>query len=498
VSAPRQLVIVGRDAPLWLSACVLQYALAPCDVDVTVVELPPQAQPPDLCISLPSLEPLHARLRIDEARLIAATRATFTLGRRYVDAVGDAPAFFHAHGSVGSKIDHTEFLPQWLLARQHGLQAGFEDFSLTAAAAKRNRMLLPDAAVESFGFTDYGYHLPAIPYAAWLKQLAVRRGVRVQASHAIDVRLDKQGDIAALSLDGGRIVGGDLFIDVSGRDALLATALGVTRESWRAAFPVDRVLSGHSALLAPVPVYSEIRAYASGWVSLAASQMCMHVQQAYCSELVPDTGMLETAASMPLHGVVVREHHPGRLLHAWERNCVAIGAAACVFDPLHFADLYAVQLGLVHLLPLFPVQRAFEVERDEYNGNVRAGLERLRDFQAAHYLLNRYGDSPFWARARAIAPSPELAHKIDAFRARGEMVDYEHEAFNIDDWRQLLIGHGVIPETWDPAADRTPDELRRAELRRILGFVRQKIDEQPSHQEYLQGLSGGAGLRTGY
>ncbi len=47
-------------------------------------------------------------------------------------------------------------------ARQ-GLEARFEEFSLTAAAARHGRMLLPDAAIEGFGFTDYGYHLPAIP-----------------------------------------------------------------------------------------------------------------------------------------------------------------------------------------------------------------------------------------------------------------------------------------------------------------------------------------------
>src|SRR5262249_3101067 len=57
--AIRHVVIVGRDAPAWLSACALQYALGPAGVDVTVVELPSRAQAADLCISLPALEALH-------------------------------------------------------------------------------------------------------------------------------------------------------------------------------------------------------------------------------------------------------------------------------------------------------------------------------------------------------------------------------------------------------------------------------------------------------
>jgi tryptophan halogenase len=137
------------------------------------------------------------------------------------------------------------------------------------------------------------------------------------------------------------------------------------------------------------------------------------------------------------------------------------------------------------------VQADFGVERDEYNKNVRAAFGRMRDFQSAHYFLNRYGrgrgsdGDTFWTCARTAAPLAELAHKIDAFRARGETVYYEDEAFTIDDWQALFIGHGVIPETWDPAVDRTPPELLRSELKRIQGFIRQKVDEQRTHSAYL-------------
>ena len=202
---------------------------------------------------------------------------------------------------------------------------------------------------------------------------------------------------------------------------------------------------------------------------------------------------------MPLQGVVIRERHPGRRVHAWRRNCVAIGDAACVFDPLHFVDLHAVQVGLVHLLPLFPVAADFSVERDEYNQNVRAAFERLREFQGAHYHLGRYGKAAnpeweFWRQARAAPISAELTHKIDAFRARGEPVHYEDEAFTIDDWQSLFIGHGVIPETHDPAVDRTSPEQLRAELRSIQAFIHKKVEEQRTHSEYLQSVCAPAAM----
>ena len=100
------------------------------------------------------------------AKLIGVTRGAFTLGKRFVDTSGSAPAFFHAYGSHGARIEHKEFLPCWLRARKLGLQVALEDFCLTAAAAKQGRMLVPDPEIEAHGFTDYAYHLPAIAYSA--------------------------------------------------------------------------------------------------------------------------------------------------------------------------------------------------------------------------------------------------------------------------------------------------------------------------------------------
>ena len=83
-----EVVLVGRDAPVWLAACVLQQALAPAGVKITVVELPSRLHAADAYATLPALEPLHTRLKIDESKLIGVTRGAFTLGKRFVDTSG--------------------------------------------------------------------------------------------------------------------------------------------------------------------------------------------------------------------------------------------------------------------------------------------------------------------------------------------------------------------------------------------------------------------------
>jgi tryptophan 7-halogenase len=494
VSAPlTEVVVLGRDAPLWLAASVVQAALGAAGVSVTAIELPSRLHPADVYATLPPLEAFHNLLQLDEAKLLRLTRGSFSLGQNFKADGGAALSFFHAYGSYGAAIDRKDFFAYWLKAHHLGLPVALEDFSLTAAAAKQGRMLLPNEDTERFGRTDYGYHLPALAYASVLKTLAVRHSVTAhQAEEAHAVLDPDSGDILAVDLAGGRRIEGQFFIDASGAEGrLIGGVLGVEREDWRSHFAADRTLVARAAPFAAAPVYAELRAWGSGWVGLFPTQAETHVIQAYSSAYCDDPTALAGAAKvaqLKLDAVAVRRSDPGRRLVAWERNCVAVGEAACAFDPVHAVELHAVQLGLVHLLGLFPLSGSFAAERKEYNRITRSAFERIRDFQSAFYVLNRCVNSDFWSAARQAQASPELTHKIETFRARGEATLLEDESFLIDSWRALFVGQGLIPESHIPIIDQTsPDEVKR-EFRRILGFIKEQVLKQPFHQEYLDRL----------
>ena len=490
--APDTIVVVGRDAALWLAVNVLQAALRPAGVTVEAVELPTRLGPADVHATLPALEALHGLLGLDEAALLRATHGAFSLGQNFADVSGATAAFFHAHGAYGAPIDNRDFFPFWLKARRLGLNVAFEDFSLVAAAAKQGRVLLPDEETENFGRADYGYHLPAMAYAGSLKALARRRGVTIQQAAVIEIELDPDtGDIAALSLDQGQRIAGDVFIDVTGDDASVIGALGDASESWREDFPADRVLRAQAPRFASLPPYAELRAWARGWVGLYPSQAANHVIQVYSSSLCTDEQALQVATSvsgLALSDVTIAVSNPSRRHEAWTRNCVALGNAACAFDPVHGVELHAVQLGLVHLLSLFPTRADFGPERNAYNETVREAYERLRDFQSAHYVVNRYLAAPFWEQAREAVIPPVLAHKIATFQARGEIPPSEHETFVADSWRALFVGHGMTPDTHAPMIDRTSPEIMKGEFRRILGFIKEQVLKQPTHDLYLESL----------
>ena len=483
-----RVVVVGRDAALWLSANVIHAALGPAGVSVTAIELPSRLTGADVHATLPPLEALHNQLRIDEAALLRNAGGAFTLGQNFVDATGVGQAFLHAYGAYGTAIDGQDFFAYWLKARGLGLPVGLEDFSLTAAAARQGRLLIPDDETEKYGRSDYGYHLPAATYVRSLKRLAAHDGIATHNADAVEVVRGETG-IAAIALDGHRVEG-DLFIDATG-DGLLIEELGVARESWRNVFPADQMLVASASKFASIPAYAEIRSHARGWTGLYPSQALTHVVQAYASSLCSDEEAFRAAAEtvgLPLTDGTVRALDPGMRAEAWRANVVAIGDAAAAFDPLHNADLLAIQTGLIRLLTFYPIASDFSAERSEYNRLMRSTYERLRDFQALHYRINGYGGA-FWAGGRQGETSPELAHRIVLFQARGEIAPYEDESFAPDSWRAFFIGHGMMPDSYFPVIDRTPPEEIKAQFRHMLGYVKEQVLRAPTHDAYLQTIA---------
>ena len=121
-----RVVVMGRDADLWLCASAISRALGPVGVHVVAIELPTRLKPSDVSATLPPLEALHAKLEIKEPSLIRATGGSYSFGQNFVapsggPAFGRTPNFFHAWGAYGAPIDRSAFSHGWLKAICYGL-----------------------------------------------------------------------------------------------------------------------------------------------------------------------------------------------------------------------------------------------------------------------------------------------------------------------------------------------------------------------------------------
>jgi tryptophan halogenase len=488
-----RVVVMGRDVDLWLCVNAIGRALGPAGVNVIAVELPTRLRSSDISATLPPLEAFHSKLGIKEPSLIRATAGSFSFGQNFVAGVGLGPPhnFFHAWGAYGAPIDGSAFFPCWLKATRYGLKVSYQDFCLTAVAARNGRMLLPDEATTAFGRTDYGYHVQTIAYAGYLKSIAANLGVKIYQAQKGLVERDETGSIAALIIDGSLRIEGQLFVDATGPDAILiGRSLEVPSENWRQYFSVDRVLSARAPAFTKTPPFAEIRITGAGWTALHPNQVTTGVLHAYSSDHLRDEAALESAsaaAAAKLADVSFHAVNPCVRSRVWEGNCVAVGGSACVLDPIHDVDLHALQLGIVHLLSLFPVTGQFGVERAEYNRIMRSHFDRIRDFQCAFYALAPF-DGEFWQQARGQSVPQALSHKIDVFRARGQIAPMEDETFLPDSWQAIFIGLGVAPESWPPAIDRIPPNRFKEEFHRTIEFIKGKVLEQPTHDGYLDSV----------
>ena len=480
------VAVVGRDVPLWLTAAALRRALAPAGIAVTAVALPSEATPADICPTLPAIEALHNQIGIDEAALLRGVRGAFTLGQYFTDASGAGQApFLHSYGAHGTGINGTDFFPHWVKARRNGLGVGLDDFSLTATAALHGRLFLPDQDSEKYGRADYGYHLPAAAYARSLMAIARHLGVEAVEADAVGMERE-EGTVRALRLDGDRRIEADLFVDATPDGLLLRALPGVAFEP--SAAPGDRMLSALAPRPAALPVHSEVRAGAEGWTAMFPAMTQIHVAHVWSSDAVSDDEALEAAraaSGSPLDAVTIRSFAPGVASDLWADNVVGVGEASCVLDPAHGLALHMLQLGIVHLVANFPAEGdRHSARRAEYNRAMRSHIARLADFQTAHYRLQRYAGS-FWDAARELPAADMLDHLVDIFRLRGELAPFEDESLPPDSWRALLLGHGIMPEGWRPSIDRVPPDEVKTHFRKMLGFVREAVLRQPTHDAYL-------------
>jgi tryptophan 7-halogenase len=484
----QSVAIVGRDAPLWLTAAAVQRAVGRTGVTVQAIDLGSLLSPVDVYSAIPSLASLHRLLGLEERLVLDVCRAVPIVGQRFSNWAKGAPPFLIAYDDELPTGGDLAFAQYWTKGALEGLRIGYEEFSLGSACARLNAVPIPPAEPSPLG-ASYGYHLDAPPYSELLRQLALRLGVEEVAAGVrnIDVEEDM---VAGIDLADGTRTTADLYIDASGREARLIGALARAEfESCSEWLPCDRMLAASAPRLPRLPAYSQVSAFHGGWVGLFPLQSRTPVLAVYDSSVVSDAEVAELAgviSRLPISGdAVVSEMRTGMQRSPWIGNCVAVGEAAIAVDPVDAAELQTTHGCITHLMTLFPATSKEFPEAVAYNQAVRLFGSNMRDFQAAHYLLNRRFDDPMWDRVRGAEMPPSLKRKVDMFRARAVIPLNDEESFHEQIWTLLLLGSGVTPEAYDPRIDALSDERHIERVQQRLRDVATMARGMPSVEQFL-------------
>jgi tryptophan halogenase len=482
------VVVVGRDAALWLTALSLQRAFARTGLKVKVVELPSYLPAVEAYVAMPPLAALHRLLGLSEDEILAQCAGVYSLGQRFVNWAKAGEDFMNAYDTVGAPLNNVDFIQYFTAARARGLTERYEDFSLAAVVAKQGRMVVHTDDTDRISTAAHGYHLDARSYARFLTTQAARSGVTYVAGPVRDVARNGE-TITGLTTAEGQVVEGDLFVDLSVEGVLIEQVARGGFEPW-SWFACDRILSASAAALSPLPGFAQVAAGPAGWIGVYPLQGRTALTAVYSSQAASERDMLRALASLSRNNLMgepmATPFRAGARRSAWVGNCVAIGEAAARAEPLDAAPMQILQTGISHLVALFPVDADNLLEAEIYNAALASHLRNIRDFQIAHYKLNGRTGEPLWDRARSMAAPDELAYKIAQFQNRGRVPIYDDETFQEANWASVVLGHGLKPRSYDPLVDQMPQDEQSQKLQDLLTFMRNQAAEMPSVDAQLE------------
>ena len=487
----RRVVIVGGGTAGWMAAAALGRFLRDGHIRIELVESEAIGTVGVGEATIPPIRSFLQMLRIDEHDFLRHTQGTYKLGIEFVNWLRPGHRYMHPFGLYGADIEGVPFHQFFLKARRLGLADDIEPFSLTTVAGRQGRF--GDMAGGGFPHNHWAwaYQFDASLVAAYLRNYAERVGVRRREGRVVGAALDADGLIEAVTLEDGRRIEGDLFIDCSGfRGLLIGQELDVPYRDWGRWLPCDRAVAVASRRATAPEPYTRSTARAAGWQWHIPLQHRTGNGYVYAHQAISDD---EAAATLlaNLGGEALAEPRflsftTGRREVFWKGNCVALGLAAGFLEPLESTAIHLIQSGVARLLALFPGRRPNPVEIAEYNRQLGATFEQVRDFLVLHYSATERGDSELWRYCRDMELPGTLRNKLDLFRGRGRLFRHEDDLFSVTSWAAVLLGQGVCPAGYDALVDSMPEPELEKLMRQMREAIESTARDLPPQADYLR------------
>ncbi|MBD3586463.1 tryptophan 7-halogenase [Salinimonas sp. HHU 13199] len=480
-----RVVIAGGGTAGWMAAAALTRVLKN-KVDVTLVESSEIGTVGVGEATIPTLVFFHKLLKLSEQEFMSETNATYKLGINFENWKDLDHSYLHAFGVTGKDCWAAGFQHFWLRGLKEGLSGDFGDYCLERQAAEANKFAhLPNNGL------NYAYHIDATSYAKFLRKLSEKEGLTRIDAKIDNVNLRQQdGFIESLDLDNGQRVEGDFFIDCTGfKGLLIEKAMHTGYEDWSHWLPCDSAVAVQTeSTSAPLP-YTRCIAHEAGWQWRIPLQHRVGNGMVYCSQYQSDDETIEKLLAnvdgKPLNDPRVIHFRTGRRRKQWNRNCLALGLASGFLEPLESTSIHLIQQGIVRFLRMFPEAGVVQEDINEFNRQADFDIEHIRDFIILHYHVTNRTDTPFWRHCRQMDVPDSLRHRIDLFVKTGRIFREGSELFD-DSWQQVMIGQGLMPESYHPIVDTMSRDELEALLTQITLQIRRTVEKLPPHEEYLK------------
>lgn len=488
----RRIVIAGGGTAGWMAAAAIARTLGPI-VDLVLVESDSIRTVGVGESTIPPLVTYNRLLGINEADFMRATQATFKLGIQFDNWRVEGESYFHSFGVTGRDHWSAGFQHFWLDGRQRGLATSYDDYCLELKAADASKFAhLPNEAM------NYAYQLDSSLYARFLRNMAESDGAIRREGKIATVELEPEsGNIAALTLEDGERIEGDLFLDCTGFRALLIEgALHAGFDDWTHYLPCDSAIAVQTQSVRPPVPFTRAMAHDCGW------QWRIPLQHRTGNGLVYDSRYLNKDAALcrlleNIEGDRISEpnfirYTTGVRRKQWHRNCVAIGLSAGFMEPLESTSIHLIQRAVLRFLRMLPLRKVSERDVAEFNDQQMADMLQIRDFLILHYKVTDRRDSAFWRYCASMEVPASLEQRIELFRDSGRVFRKNEELFAENSWVQVMMGQGIIPKSFHPIASKLSDDELAALLQGLRANVDNTVASLPRHASYVARYCGSA------
>ncbi|MFP5392596.1 MAG: tryptophan halogenase family protein, partial [Gammaproteobacteria bacterium] len=396
-------------------------------------------------------------------------------------------------GTVGRDQLLAKFYQYWLKLHLAGKAPPLEDLSVNTVAARMHKFMRPapqhaDSPVADIG---YAFHFDAGLYARYLRARAERAGVIRTEGKIVDTHLrGTDGFVAAVQMESGERIEGDLFIDRSGMVVLLIEkALHTGFEDWSAWLPCDRAIAVPCESSGALLPYTRSTAHRAGWQWRIPVQHRTGNGHVYCSRFMQaDEAEAILMAHLDGKALAPARHlkfTTGKRKRAWNRNVVAIGLAGGFMEPLESTSIHLVQTAITRLMMMFPHAGFEQADIDTFNRQTDAEYLAIRDFLILHYKLNARADSEFWRYCREMAIPETLQRKMDLYRSHGRILRENDELFAETSWLQVMHGQGLTPRGYNPLVDQQSEEAITDFVAQVRALIRSAAEAMPTHEQFI-------------
>ena len=502
----KRIVVVGGGAAGWITAGLVaaeHNAASKSGVHVTLIESPDVGPIGVGEGTWPTMRSTLATLGIRETDFVRECDASFKQGTRFdrwcAGTTGDV--YYHPF-TLPNGYMQTNLVDSWLAA---GAGVPFAD-AVSAQSHLCARGLAPKQAAtpEYAAVVNYGYHLDAGKFATLLQKYCTQSlGVRHILDHVTGVNSEEDGNIASLDCKAHGRIEGDLFVDCTGfASLLLGKHFGVPFVSRKHNLFIDTALAAQVPYAdenAPIDSQTISTAQSSGWIwdiGLSSRRGVGYVfSSAHTSDadaerelrayLAPSLG--DDAESVSLRRIPI---NPGHRSEFWHKNCVAVGMASGVLEPLEASALVMVELSAKMISEQLPATlETMPIVAKRFNETFTYRWDRIIDFLKLHYVLTGRTDADFWVDNRDERSVPDsLAEGLALWRHRVPWhADFPQvdEVFSSASYQYVLYGMGFLTE----AGTTTRRRADAAETERLFAEVatktRQMVAGLPTNRELI-------------